>query len=50
MSSRSASNADYADITEVSAAYPEAVKILVVEGGWIVFATEGAFERWRRRR
>ena len=49
MSSRFASNEDYRDIADVRAAYPGA-KILVVEGGWMVFATEDAFETWRRQR
>ncbi len=50
MSTRFASAERYSSIEEVRAAYPGAVKILEVEGGWIVFATEAQFEAWRRHR
>jgi hypothetical protein len=49
MSTRFASAADYATIAEVWAAYPGAVEIIEVDGGWIVFATKAAFEAWQRR-
>ncbi len=50
MSTRFASAERFNDITQVRAAYREAVAILEVEGGWMVFATEDAFERCRRQR
>ncbi|WP_300971402.1 hypothetical protein [Thiocapsa sp.] len=43
MSTRFASAERFNDITEVRAAYPGAVKILEVEGGWMVFVTEDVF-------
>ena len=49
MSSRFASAERFNDIAQVRSAYPEAVAILEVEGGWMVFATEDAFEKCRRQ-
>lgn len=50
MSTRFASAERFNDITQVREAYREAVAILEVEGGCMVFATEDAFERCRRQR
>jgi hypothetical protein len=49
MSTRFASAEQYGSIEDVRDAYPGAVEILEVEGGWIVFVTEAQFESWRRQ-
>ena len=49
MSTRFASAERYRSIEEVRVAFPGAVEILEVEGGWMVFATEDAFEKCRRQ-
>jgi hypothetical protein len=50
MSTRFASAKRYSSIEDVRSAYPGAVEILEVEGGWLVLATEAQFEAWRRQR
>ncbi len=50
MSTRFASAERYGSIEDVRDAYPGAVEILEVEGGWLVFAAEAQFEAWRRQR
>jgi hypothetical protein len=50
MSSRFASAERYRNVEEVRNAYPGATRIVEVEGGWIVVATEVEFEVWRRQR
>lgn len=42
MSTRFASAALFADIHQVRAAYPGAIEILEVEGGWMVFLDASA--------
>ena len=50
MSTRFASAERYGNVDEVRAAYPGAAKIIEVEGGWMVFSTEDAFQVWSRQR
>jgi hypothetical protein len=47
---RFASAERYRNVEEVRNAYPGTTRIVEVEGGWIVFAPEAAFERARRQR
>lgn len=43
-------DSDYASRREVVAEYPEAAKIVRVEGGWAVFDTYEDYETWRRQK
>lgn len=41
---------DYKSRAEVAKSYPSAVKILRVDGGWIVFETYTDYETWRNQK
>ncbi len=43
------SNIDYGDAEAVLMAYPGTQKIIEVEGGWMVFATEDDATTWAKQ-
>lgn len=44
--SKFVSHQDYANIEAVSAAYPVAVEIIKVDGGWMVFGSKAEARSW----
>ena len=45
-----ASNQDYKNAAAVKSAYPQAEKVVKVEGGWMVFETITDYQTWKNQK